>query len=137
MMYVTVIAMNKFHGDKPLCLKKIVKLIKEPDNRHDSEAIACEMRYFGKIGYLANSTNTVIKGCMSAGRVYDKINNEYFAKIIFIKNNYAIAKVLDSDEYISEIENPESDIHYLSENLSESEIEYSGDEGNDKYWDGY
>ena len=92
--------MNKLHGDKPLCLNGIIKLIKEADNQHDNEAIACEMRYFGKIGYLANSTHTVIKGCMSAGRVYDKINDEYFAKIIFIKDNFAIAKVLDYDEYI-------------------------------------
>ena len=38
---------------------------------------------------------------------------------------------------IYEIKNPESDIHYLSENLSESEIEHDGDKGNDKYWKGY
>ena len=77
------------------------------------------MRYFGKIGYVANSTNTVIKGTMSAGRAYDKITDEYFARIKFIKDNFAIAKILTSDEYIEEVENPESDVHYLAENLSE------------------
>ena len=121
-MYVTVIGLHKLHGEKPLKLDGIVKLVKEPENSHDAEAIACEMRYFGKIGYLANSTHTVIKGSMSAGRVYDKINDEYFAKIKFIKENYAIAKILDSDEFIAEIENPESDVHYLSENPSELEL---------------
>ena len=73
MMFITVMAFNNFHGDKPLKLGGIIKLVKEPDNKHDTEAIACEMRYFGKIGYVANSTNTVIKGCMSSGRVFDKI----------------------------------------------------------------
>jgi hypothetical protein len=52
---------------------------------------------------------------MSSGRVYDKIDDEYFAKIKFITGNMAIAKVLSSDEFIEEIENPESDVHYLSD----------------------
>ena len=115
-MYITVITFDKYHGSKPLKLGGIVKLVKMPDNHYDPEAIACEMRYFGKIGYIANSTHTVIKGCMSAGRVYDKIDDEYFAKIRFITGKSAIAKVLTSDEYIAEVENPESDVHYLAGN---------------------
>ena len=82
------------------------------------------MRYFGKIGYVANSTNTVVKGCMSGGRLYDKINDEYFAKIKFITDSLAIAKVLTSDEYIAEVENPESDVHYLCENSAKIDLEY-------------
>ena len=101
---------------------RYIKLVKEPDNPYDAESIACEMRYFGKIGYVANSTHTVIKGCMSSGRVYDKINDEYFAKIRFVKDTIAIAKILDSDEFVAEIENPESDVHYLSENPSKLEL---------------
>ena len=113
-MYITIIAFNKFHGSKPLKLDGIVKLVKEPDNKYDAEAIACEMRYFGKIGYLANSVNSVIKGCMSSGRVYDKIEDEYYARIKFITDHNAIAKVLTSDEFIEEIENPaELDIEYI------------------------
>jgi hypothetical protein len=114
-MFITVIAFENKHGAKPLKLDGIIKLVKEPENKYDTEAIACEMRYFGKIGYVANSVNSVIKGCMSSGRVYDKIDDEYFAKIKFITGNMAIAKVLSSDEFIEEIENPESDVHYLSE----------------------
>ena len=123
-MFITIIAFNKFHGSKPLKLNGIVKLVKEPDNKYDAEAIACEMRYFGRIGYVANSVNSVIKGCMSSGRVYDKIEDEYFARIKFISDHNAIAKVLSSDEFIEEIENPESDVHYLSENPAELDIEY-------------
>ena len=122
-MYITITAFQKLHGTKPLKIDGIVKLVKEPDNKYDTEAIACAMRYYGKIGYVANSTNTVVKGTMSAGRLYDKINDEYFAKIKFIANQIAIAKVLTSDEYIEEVENPESDVHYLSENLGKIDVD--------------
>ncbi|MBR4447974.1 HIRAN domain-containing protein [Methanobrevibacter sp.] len=120
-MFITILAFKNLHGEKPLKLDAIVKLVKEPDNKYDTEAIACEVRYFGKIGYVANSTNTVIKGCMSSGRVFDKIDDEYFAKVKFITDNNAIAKILSADEFIEEIENPESDVHYLSENPSKLE----------------
>ncbi|MBQ2654005.1 MAG: hypothetical protein IJF83_10640 [Methanobrevibacter sp.] len=123
-MYITITAFQKLHGTQPLKIDGIVKLIKEPDNKYDTEAIACEMRYYGKIGYVANSTNTVVKGSMSAGRLYDKINDEYFAKIKFITNQIAIAKVMTSDEYIEEVENPESDVHYLCENPSKIDIDF-------------
>jgi len=117
-MYITIIAFDRMHGSKPLVLNGIVKLQKEPDNKYDSEAIACEMRYYGKIGYISNSTNTVARGTMSAGRIYDKITDEYFAKIKFIIENKAIAKILTTEEFTKEIENKESDIHYLSDDLS-------------------
>lgn len=123
-MFITIIAFQNMHGEKPLKLNGLVKLVKEPDNKYDTEAIACEMRHFGKIGYVANSTNTVVKGCMSSGRVFDKITDEYYAKIKFIHSNMTIAKILTADEFINEVENPESDIHYLSENPTEIDIAY-------------
>lgn len=122
-MYITVTAFQNMHGSKPLKIEGLIKLVKEPDNKYDTEAIACEMRYFGKVGYVANSTNTVVKGCMSAGRVYDKIDDEYFAKIKFVTGSVAIAKILTSDEFKEEIENKESDIHYLSQNLEKIDTE--------------
>ena len=123
-MYITILALNRFHGSKPLVLDGIVKLVKEPSNHHDAEAIACEMRHFGKIGYVANSTRTVVKGCMSGGRIYDKITDVYFARIKFITGTTVIAKVMSSDEYIEEMENPESDIHHLCENPSKIDLDY-------------
>ena len=46
-----------------------VKLVKEPDNQYDTEAIRVEMNPLSKIGYVANSTNTVIGDSWSAGRI--------------------------------------------------------------------
>lgn len=121
-MYITIQAFENMHGSKPLKLDGIVKLVKEPSNHYDQEAIACEMRHFGKIGYVSNSVNTVTIGTMSGGRLYDKITDEYFAKIKFITGNTAIAKVLSEEEYIGEVENPESDVHYLCDNPEELKL---------------
>lgn len=114
-MHITILGFSKFHGLKPFKIDSLIKLAKEPDNKYDGEAIACEMRYFGRVGYVANSTQTVAKGTMSSGRLYDKIEDEYFAKVKFITHETVIAKVLNSEEFVSEMENPESDIHYLSD----------------------
>ena len=76
----------------------IVRLVKEPDNDYDLEAIACENKYVGKTGYIANSTQTVTKGTMSAGRIYDKIDDISFCKVKFISNDSVIAKVLTYEE---------------------------------------
>ena len=56
------------------------------------------MNYIGKTGYLANSTKTVIKGTMSAGRIYDKIADVSFAEVKFIADDSVIAKVLTTTE---------------------------------------
>ena len=121
-MFITIQAWENLHGSKPLVLNGIVKLVKEPENQYDTEAIACEMRYFGKIGYVSNSTTTVVRGTMSAGRIFDKISDEYAAKIKFMRGTTAIAKVLSCEELISEIKNPESDIHHLCEDLEALEL---------------
>ena len=114
-IFITVNAFSMFHGPKPFKNGAIMKLIKDKENTYDSEAIACEMRYFGRVGFVANSVNTVVKGCMSAGRAYDKIDDGYFAQVKFLTKNEAIAKILTMDEYLKEMENPESDVHYLSD----------------------
>lgn len=56
------------------------------------------MKYIGKTGYIANSTKTVIKGTMSAGRIYDKIDDVSFAEVKFIADDSVIAKVLTTEE---------------------------------------
>ncbi|MBR6992940.1 MAG: HIRAN domain-containing protein [Methanobrevibacter sp.] len=122
-MYITIQSFDKFHGPKPLVLNRLVKLVKEPNNKYDAEAIACEMRHFGKIGYLSNSVNTVVLGTMSSGRLYDKISDEYIAKIKFIHGSICIAKVLSTEEFTEEVKNPESDIHYLFDDLTKLHVE--------------
>ena len=112
-IFITVNAFNMFHGIKPFKLGSILKLVKDPTNDYDGEAIVVELRYAGKSGYVANSAKTVIKGTMSAGRIYDKILDEDYAQVKFISNNGVIAKILTSEEINSLSKDPNSDINHI------------------------
>ena len=59
---------------------------------------------------------------MSAGRLYDKISEEYFSRIKFVIGNTAIAEVLSTEELTKEMANQDSDIHYLCDDLSKLEL---------------
>ena len=57
-----------------------------------------------KIGYVENSTSTVIKGTSSAGYIYDKINDESLAIVQFAKDKFVVAEVIQTKEYNDELE---------------------------------
>ena len=61
-----------------------VRLVKEPDNEYDREAIKVMMDGFGHVGYVANSPRTVIGESWSAGRIYDKIGDTAEGKIKYV-----------------------------------------------------
>ena len=112
--YVTLICFNQFHVNKIFKIGSILRLIKEPDNNHDAEAIRTDMRYAGKVGYLANSTQTVVRGTMSAGRVYDKIDDENaYAIVKFISHQNVIAKIIEEDELAELRKDPENDVNFI------------------------
>ena len=71
--YVTLTGLNYRFGTQPFAVGQKVKLVKEPENDFDREAIRAELPGLGKVGYVANSTHTVLGDCYSAGRIYDKI----------------------------------------------------------------
>lgn len=97
-LYTTIVGLNNYEGSKVFKIGSIVRLVKEPDNDYDLEAIACENKYIGKTGYIANSTQTVTKGTMSAGRIYDKIDDISFCEVKFVSKDSVIAKVLTYEE---------------------------------------
>ncbi len=82
--YITVTGMNHYYGTEFIKEGMTVKLVKDPDNKHDSEAIKVEMEGLGKVGYVANSTHTVLGESMSAGRIYDKIGDTCEATVKYI-----------------------------------------------------
>ena len=55
-------------------------LEKEPDNEYDKEAIQVKVEGLGCIGYVANSSRTVVGESYSAGRLYDKIGDGHLEK---------------------------------------------------------
>ena len=97
-LYTTIVGLKNYEGNKVFKIGSIVRLVKEPENDYDLEAIACESKYIGKTGYIANSVNTVTKGTMSAGRIYDKIDDVSYCKVQFVSNDSVIAKVLNNEQ---------------------------------------
>lgn len=82
-MYFTIAGMKHHYGDEFMEPGMEVRLIKEPDNEYDKEAIKVEMDGLGLIGYVANSPFTVQGESMSAGRLYDKIGEKAVGVVKF------------------------------------------------------
>lgn len=112
-IYFTVNCVNMFNGIKPFKLNSIIKLVKEPENDYDDEAIRVELRYAGKSGYVANSVKTVARGTYSGGRLYDKILDNDYGKVMFILGDVIIAKLLTKDELEEEKQDADSDINFI------------------------
>ena len=114
-MYATIVGLNNYEGNKVFKIGSVVKLVKEPDNEYDLEAIACETKYIGKTGYIANSAKTVTKGTMSAGRIYDKIDDVSFCEVKFVSHDSVIAKILTYEQIKELQEKNDEDDFYNSE----------------------
>ena len=71
-VFITLTGTKHYFGNDFLEKGTKIRLEKEPDNGYDKEAIKVTYKGLGKIGYVANSSYTVIGESMSAGRLYDK-----------------------------------------------------------------
>lgn len=83
-LYFTLTGTKHYFGKDFIEKDMEVLLVKEPDNECDAEAIKVELEPFGKIGYVANNPYTVIGKCFSAGRLYDKIDDNVVAKVLYV-----------------------------------------------------
>ena len=75
-VFITLTGTKYYYGNDFLKKGMKIRLEKEPDNEYDKEAIKVTCEGLGKIGYVANSSYTVMGESMSAGRVYDKIGDK-------------------------------------------------------------
>ena len=92
-IYITLTGTKYYFGKDFLENGMKLKLEKEPDNKYDKEAINVSYEGLGKIGYVANSSYTVIGESISAGRLYDKIGDTAEAKVVLMTENGTICKV--------------------------------------------
>ena len=95
-MYFTITGCNHYFGNEFMEKGMKVKLVKEPDNKYDREAIEVRIKGIGKCGYVANSPVTVKGESMSAGRLYDRLGDKAKGKIIFVFDGGAIGKITDT-----------------------------------------
>ena len=87
-VYFTLTGTKHYFGKEFLKKGTKIHLEKEPDNEYDKEAIKVTYEGLGKIGYVANSSYTVIGDSMSAGRIYDKIGKKAKAKIVLCHRSW-------------------------------------------------
>ena len=83
-MYFTIVGTGHYYGQEFLEPGMRVILKKDPHNEYDNEAIMVNLEGLGKIGYVANSPYTVQGDSLSAGRLYDKIGDVAFGKIMYV-----------------------------------------------------
>ena len=91
--YFTLTGTKYYHGNGFLNPGMKIKLIKEPENQYDSEAIRVEMKGLGKIGYVANSTGTVLGETLSAGRLYDRIGKKAWGKVVIVTDHGVVCRL--------------------------------------------
>ena len=102
--YFTITGTNHYYGLDFFEPKMTVHLVKEPDNLHDKEAIRVELEGLGKVGYVANSTYTVLGESFSAGRLYDKIGEAAEGMVLYKLRNGVLCILTKNDDpdYASE-----------------------------------
>ena len=95
-MYFTIAGCNHYFGSNFMEKGMKVKLVKEPDNEYDKEAIQVVVKGLGRVGYVANSPYTVKGESMSAGRLYDKLGDEAKGKVMFVINGGVVCRIVDT-----------------------------------------
>ena len=92
-VFITLTGTKHYFGNDFLEKGTKIRLEKEQDNEYDKEAIKVTYEGLGKIGYVANSSYTVIGESMSAGRLYDNIGDVAYAKVIHVTPSGTICKI--------------------------------------------
>ena len=127
-IYFTITGTNHYYGLDFFEQKMTVHLVKEPDNKFDKEAIRVELEGLGKVGYVANSTYSVIGESFSAGRLYDKIGEAAEGTVLYkLRNGVLCILTKNNDpEYASE-----STGHAANSSYSDDEYEEECDDDDD------
>ena len=82
-LYFTIAGTCFYYGKDFFEKGMTVKLIKEPDNEYDKEAIRVELEGLGLVGYVANRTAAVSGDSYSDGRLYAKIEGTAEGTVLY------------------------------------------------------
>lgn len=91
--YVTINHTEEYGGTVHCRVGDTLILKKDHDNIYDDEAIAVYNKHNCKCGYVANSVCSVARGTLSAGRLYDRIEETSECTICFILDETIIASI--------------------------------------------
>lgn len=100
--YFTITGIWNYYGPEIFQKKDKVRIIKEPDNRYDKEAIRVEVKGLGKVGYVANSPHTVLGESFSAGRLYDRMEEQAKGTVVAVTDRGILCKLREKKEKVTE-----------------------------------
>ena len=89
--YITINHLDDFENLLFLKVGDEMILRKDKGNMYDDEAIAVYNGGDYKCGYVANSVHSVSRGTYSAGRIYDRFEDEDKCVIRFILGEESVA----------------------------------------------
>ena len=92
-VYITINHLDDYYGLSNIRVGDDLVLRKDQDNLYDDEAIAVYNKDGIKVGYVANSTDTVARGTCSAGRIYDTLIQDHMCNVCFIINDVLIGQL--------------------------------------------
>ena len=99
-LYFTITGTHHYFGKEFIEPDMEVKLVKEPDNEYDKEAIKVELEGLGKIGYVANSTYSVLGDSVSAGRLYDRIGDEAYGVVKYVLPQGILGELVEKEKTV-------------------------------------
>ena len=94
-IHITINHLDDFNGLSNIKVGDTLTLIKDLDNPYDDEAIAAYDQNETKVGYVANSVDTVARGTYSSGRLYDLIDIQLKCNVCFIIQDILIAQAIN------------------------------------------
>ena len=94
-IFFTITGTHHYHGQSFFEPGQRVILVKDPENKHDTEAIKVRMAALGQVGWVANSVGTVVGECYSAGRLYDKIGDAAYGEVLCIVQKGVVCVLQD------------------------------------------
>ena len=97
-IYFTITGTCYYHGQDFFEKDMLVKLVKETDNKYDKEAIEVELEGLGPVGHVANSPRTVLGESFSAGRLYDKIKDTAYGRVLYVLSDGVLCYVEETNE---------------------------------------
>ena len=94
--YITINHLDDFQSVSFLKPGDHLILKKDKNNIYDDEAIVVYKENKTKVGYVANSVHSVARGTYSAGRLYDRIEDERecIVRFVLTEEGCVIAEVM-------------------------------------------
>ena len=121
--YFTLTGTKHYYGTDFLEKGMKITLEKEPDNEYVKEAIQVKMKGMGKIGYVANSPYTIIGDSMSAGRIYDRIDDKAKAKVVMVTSSGVLCKLSKKNKkLLKELESEHKEVTVKQDMVTEEKI---------------